>query len=37
VRNGHVIVCGRAKIHSLDYPTINVITALQQQQHAINY
>jgi hypothetical protein len=32
VRNGHVIVCGRAKIYSLDYPTINVITALQQQQ-----
>jgi hypothetical protein len=30
-----VIVCGRAMIHLLDNPIINVITALQtqQQQH----
>jgi hypothetical protein len=42
VRKGHstcveklVIVCGRAKIQLLNYPTINVITALKQQQQHV--
>jgi hypothetical protein len=32
-----MIVCGKAMIHLLDNPTINVINALQQQQQHINY